>query len=166
MIADKVFSCVNLITLNGDVVSQITPYKNITQITAVSKRFDSDIEAINSVKDLISKVCKADFDNARVNESYNPTFYPTCSSITQLEHNKITEECEERVDDNNQLFMMSNTFDSMGDHVIYRAECNNDSMNMIVKVVTDPVAFLQEKQLELLDSLQPLNTSSREVRIH
>lgn len=138
MIADKIFSCFNILEIEGEATLKVVPFDDIVKISASSKKYPNDLLALKDLDEII-KTLSSGSSNVKETFEINPEFLPGQKSendadIQQLDNGS-----------NKLMVEISRNFDDIGDYVEFRKIIETPFSLIKGRVLVNPADYAQAK---------------------
>jgi hypothetical protein len=139
MIFQKMFSCFNLVEIEGECIAKIIPGDmGVLKISASSKKYNSDLEALDNLEKIISNFSSGEIG---ITEKFdvNPEFLPSANTMYEADIEPVGDKT------NRVMVSVSRNFDDIGDYVQFRKVVSGDHVKITGRVLANPVDYVQFK---------------------
>lgn len=154
MIANKIFKCVYMVLVKGEVCESFFPNikdLNIDHIKISSSMIDNDIEAFAAMQKVVESIKSKVGEGTKEIVEFNPEFYPS------LNTSNLEFDVSVKITPTNQgtelvTTSASKVFDPQGDYKNIRMTVDYEEGSIAGSVVSDPEAYLVMKQEAVLQT--------------
>lgn len=138
MIADKIFSCFNIIEIEGEATLKILPFADVVKISASSKKYPNDLLALRDLEDMVNSLTDK-LPTTKETFEINPEFLPG------QKHNNDADIQQLDSSSNKLMIEISRNFDDIGDYVEFRKIVKMPFSTIKGRVLVNPADYAQAK---------------------